>query len=1340
MMLKRRCASTRSGGRARGGGPRARRAGAVVAGASLVAASVFAGAAPASARPTDTTEALGRFLGGDVGLGGVDLDAIAEVEGADAARPSGAARDTDPLSAAVLGTLGVEVGGGLSLLGDDGLVRLGAVNQYAAADADGAAAAAGAVNDSGAIEVGGSAAFPADATVDLAPLLAGAGLDGVVSDVALQLGALSATATDTRAGDPVGDYRVAGGSLVLDSPAVAALAGTVTDDVLPPVQTALDSLGGPDGTVAATLESLAALRPVLDALGAGLDPTVALEADLAGAVAPVLADRFGDAGVVLDLAAGTVTVDLDTVLGERGGLNGLPPNAELFDAATLDAILDALAAALDDLAVALVDAISTAVRDATLAVRADAALGGLVDLDIDLTGTLAQFVDGTLPPGQATVSATLGGLPVLGLDAAALVGPVGALLDDALLGDAGLLATVGDTVTTTVTEPVLAGLSPVLDAVADVASVTLNVQVTPGDLPAQDPAGTASFTQRALSVRLLSLGTGTDLATVDLASATVRVLDAPAITADPATVPASGTTTVTGTGFTPGGDVTLRLTDADGAPAGMPVVVTAAGDGTIDVGLPVAAGTAAGDFVVTATDPAAGTATAALTVTPAPTVAVDPGTVPAGGRTSVTGTGFTPGAATVQLTDADGDPVGDPVTVELAEDGTTTGGTLAVPGDTTPGALSVVVTDAVGAHAAAPLTVTAPPAVTADPAALEPGDITTVTGTGFTPGAAVTLQPTDPAGEAVGDPLQAATDGEGGFRADVPLPADAVPGTWTVVATDPSGAAAGAPVSVVDPAVGVDPATVPAGGTTTVTGTGFTAGGDVTLRLTDADGVPVGEPVTVAAGDGGAMSADLPVPPDAAPGDHTIVATDVTLGLSATAALTVTAAPVVVVDPSTVAAGDSTTVTGEGFTPGTDVAVGLADADGEPLGATTTVTTDHDGGFTVEHPVPDDAPAGDLTVVVTDPTTGQDAEAPLTVVSPSASVDPGSVPAGGTTTVEGDGFAPGQGVTVAVTGPDGAVVDKTVTAGADGSVSVDITVPAGATPGDHVVTVTDETTGASTEVPLTVTPAPTVEVTPPTAQPGDTVVVIGDGFTPDREVVVVVVGNGGGAGDGSGDGSGDVVVGPVTVATDDEGRAQTEVVLPPLLPPGGYTVVVTDPSGARGEASLTVQPGVTGPTDPDGRALHSWFGEPVARPGDTQELHAAGFRPGEQVRAVVSSTPLALPTTLADADGVAHWTFTVPATFEEGVHTGTATSLSAGDSTTATFEVVVAATGDSSDASGTGWGGGSGGWGGGSGTLARTGADDVATLLAVALALVAAGAATVVATRSRRVRAAGPRG
>lgn len=78
--------------------------------------------------------------------------------------------------------------------------------------------------------------------------------------------------------------------------------------------------------------------------------------------------------------------------------------------------------------------------------------------------------------------------------------------------------------------------------------------------------------------------------------------------------------------------------------------------------------------------------------------------------------------------------------------------------------------------------------------------------------------------------------------------------------------------------------------------------------------------------------------------------------------------------------------------------------------------------------------------------------------------------------------------------------------------------------------------------------------------------------------------------------------------------------------------------------------------------------------GETQTVHGTGFLPGENVVAVLQSTPVNLGTFVADASGDVTFTFTIPNDLDTGTHSVTLTGDRSG-AVSASFEVVAAATG-----------------------------------------------------------------
>ncbi|MFI6260019.1 GH92 family glycosyl hydrolase [Micromonospora zamorensis] len=124
----------------------------------------------------------------------------------------------------------------------------------------------------------------------------------------------------------------------------------------------------------------------------------------------------------------------------------------------------------------------------------------------------------------------------------------------------------------------------------------------------------------------------------------------------------------------------------------------------------------------------------------------------------------------------------------------------------------------------------------------------------------------------------------------------------------------------------------------------------------------------------------------------------------------------------------------------------------------------------------------------------------------------GAVTTGGTVTVDGSGFAPGEQVTVSV-GTDPARATK-VAASATGTVRVSVPTSGDAQPGRYAVTAT----GASTRTPATATVQVTGQAQAPTYQPrvallttsgprGASITIDGSGFVP-NEAVTITVGNG----------------------------------------------------------------------------------------------------------------------------------------------------------------------------------------------------------------------------------------
>ena len=1111
---------------------------------------------------------------------------------------------------------------------------VGALNSYAAAQAAAGKAAAGAITDSGSIDPS-AAQDPSkniNAKIDLRVLLDQLGLDTahqLISTAEVDANALSSSINATKKPITAADtsYAFADAHARLQLPPVAALTGLLTSG-LDQLKTPINAVIGDTGALNTALKAaLAALN--VDLVVASLKTTGstvsitgtdAVVAALAASLPTKIVSKNG--GVTLDLTTGLADVDVAKIYNATGGakdLNGLPPNTDVLD----DKMVEALVNGVADVADAVIEKLNTGLKDALLnnlkltidlAAKVDL-VGGVASANtsINITGTLAQFT-GVTGAGDPTITATDLSikpplLPPVNIPAGTIVNALKPVLLTALKT---VLGTAIDGLNTTLTanpgpiqaivEPIVkaAGdaLSPAFQAIKKVARLIINDQPTLDGRPA-DIASPTAYSVRALTLVLFPGGLPgfptppapgggqvpdprDGLARVSISSSTAdfgAAAAAPALAVNPASVPAGGKTSVTGTGWATGTPVSVQLKDPSGANVGAPVSVTPNADGSLPAtDLPVPAGSAAGAYTVVGTQGTTPPVSTPLTVTAAatPTIKADPTSVPAGGKTSVTGTGWDPASpVSVQLKDAAGANVGSPVSITPGADGSLPATDLPVPAGTKAGDYTVVGTQGSNTQTA-PLTVTdaAAPTIKADPASVPAGTKTSVTGTGWTPGTPVSVQLTDPAGAAVGTPVSITPAADGSLPAtDLPVPATATPGAYTVVGTQGT-AKQSAPLTVtaaVVPTIKANPTSVPAGGKTSVTGTGWDPASPVSVQLKDAAGANVGSPVSITPGaDGSLPATDLPVPAGTKAGDYTVVGTQGSNTQTAPLTVTDAAAPTIKADPASVPAGTKTSVTGTGWTPGTPVSVQLTDPAGAAVGTPVSITPAADGSLpATDLPVPATATPGAYTVVGTQGSNTQ--SAPLTVtaaVNPALKADPTSVPAGKKTSITGTGWDPAQPVKLQLTDPAGQPVGNpvTVTPTADGALpATDLPVPATAVPGKDTVVGTQGTDTTST--PLTVTAAvnPALKVDPTSVPAGGKTSVTGTGWDPAQPVKVQLT-----------DKDGKPVGDPVNVTPAADGSLPaTDLPVPATATPGDYTVV-----GTQGTDTTSTPLTVTAATTP----------------------------------------------------------------------------------------------------------------------------------------------------------------
>ncbi|WP_341956375.1 choice-of-anchor G family protein [Microbacterium sp. LWH13-1.2] len=1172
--------------RAIGGGIAGATAGAVILASALVPT---AANALDAAEPTDPSVAQGQIiqLPADL-LGGLDIATLGHTITSNPAAPGS---ELGGLDVGLLEALNIDVGTlNIALLTDGttpGLLQLGdlgATQSFSSSPLQTQSiASSGVITSGGAIDTGAIDGSTNPATLELTDLfdqLAVAGLtDAVLDEASVGIGALASRAEST-AGTVASEYRIADLDLDLHSNLVAGLATTLGSAIQGTV-TPVSDLAGPGGALTGLVTTLVnTINAIPDV------PLVAAFEATGGTVAIDGIDTVGDTvvaelltepventtgSVLVDLSDGTISVDLAQILVETGAgadLNSLPANTPVLSATTIAAIQQGITTALTGthpnslngkVSTILASTLDSLAVTLTVGVDLTNPLTGidLVSGDVTVAGTLAQFAGTAAPAPAVTTDITLAGLnigvllnPVVSAVTTAVATTTGPLVNTALNSVIPLVQPA----LAALTGPLLSTLDPVLQGVlSGVATITINEQSEPGDIPGD------SFTVRALGIDLLpAVGGGVEL---DLASSTVKAAAAAVAAIDAAATVQAGTPlAVTGSGWPANTDVTVEVTAPGGAPVNDPVVLTTDPSGAFTGTVFIPAGTAPGTgYTVTATD-GASTAEDTTEVTAAATIDAAPA-VQAGTDLGVSGTGW---PANTQLSlqlaaPGGGANVGGPELVTTDGSGAFTFA-YPVPAGT-PAAAGYTITATVGTQTATDTTeVTDAPVASIDAAAtVQAGTSLPVTGANWPANTLVSVQLTAPGGGAdVGGPETVTTDGTGGFTLNYPVPASAAPGTaYTVTAT--AGAVTAIDTTEVTAAAAVDAAaTVQAGTSLPVTGTGWPANTEVTVQLTaPGGGANVGGPETVTTDGTGGFTLSYPVPASAAPGaGYTVTATVGTQTATDTTEVTAAAA---IDAAATVQAGTSLPVTGTGWPANTEVSVQLtAPGGGANVGGPETVTTDASGGFTVDYPVPASAAPGTGYTVTAN--VGTQTATDTTEVTAAATIDAdATVEAGTSLSVAGTNWPADTEVTVQLTAPGGALIGtpQTVTTGGLGGFTLEYPVPAG-TPAGTGYTVTANV-GAQIATDTTeVTAAPVVVDAAASVPAGTNLGVTGTGWPVNSTVSLQLTAPGGGANVG----------GPVSATTDAFGAFTENYPVPADAVPGtGYTLTAT--SGAFSDTDTT---------------------------------------------------------------------------------------------------------------------------------------------------------------------------
>ncbi|MET3806568.1 hypothetical protein ABIB25_003584 [Nakamurella sp. UYEF19] len=377
-------------------GTRRRTLAAILTFGLVASGSVFlAGTAAAVQAPV--AQSQGRFLSGTIGV--TNLDNVAALVPATAVNTGGPAVVNDhPLDATVLNAIDLPLGNGIALLGNQGILTLGAVEQYAKASPDGSSyGASGALDNNGAISTGAGTPGIADAQLDLTALAGAGSLTGVISAGTLNVGAVSGTANQTAAGVQSGTYKIASLKLNLSSPLIANLTSGLNTTLtgLQPV------VNGIQTTLNGLLVGLVTVNglPNLGTLTSGLTTVTS-----------------ADQSITVNLQTGAITVDVNKLLITAGlDINNLPPNTQLLPK-ILNALTTQLVPAITSALTGLITQITASLGNVTATVAGIPV--SLAILTPVLNGVITQ-VTAPITTASGTVGSTL--IPQLGTGLSALL-------------------------------------------------------------------------------------------------------------------------------------------------------------------------------------------------------------------------------------------------------------------------------------------------------------------------------------------------------------------------------------------------------------------------------------------------------------------------------------------------------------------------------------------------------------------------------------------------------------------------------------------------------------------------------------------------------------------------------------------------------------------------------------------------------------------------------------------------------------------------------------------------------------------------------------------------------
>lgn len=294
-------------------------------GATAAVAALLVPATAANAAPADVvSQGTGRLV--QTSLLGTDiLDAVVALRGANAVNTdaSGDVIVDQPLDAEAIAGLIALQAGSTNLFGDNGIIQLGAVGQYARANDDGSSSAfSGAVSAAPSL-IGVGTVTPSsvgDPSAENSASITVGGADALAG-LQVNIGTLAASALNTTDGTQTGQYVVADVGVVVNGTLVSGVLNTLNpaiDTLLAAATVAGLDLDNPfaSGTVTLTEDDLLAAAGVADIneLAPGTDllsfvpaAVVARISDGVNGILDAVQDRVDDlglGGVVLGAALG----------------------------------------------------------------------------------------------------------------------------------------------------------------------------------------------------------------------------------------------------------------------------------------------------------------------------------------------------------------------------------------------------------------------------------------------------------------------------------------------------------------------------------------------------------------------------------------------------------------------------------------------------------------------------------------------------------------------------------------------------------------------------------------------------------------------------------------------------------------------------------------------------------------------------------------------------------------------------------------------------------------------------------------------------------------------------